>query len=579
MLRHPFRTRPHPALASVAALLLAPTTLADVYDFRVVAESGDPAPGSLGGNFIWFSAVALNASGQVAFRADTDGAIAESGFWKTAFNNPQSIQLIIGQDYPVPNSGGQHFGTFSASYYSPHLNDAGNVGFSAPVGDEITNSGIFRMVNGTIETIAIPGQAVPGVGPGVTFAALLNLIAFNDDNLVATRGHLTGPGVNESNDSGLFLTWFGGFQLVAREGSPAPGLPGTTFGPIEESMPLLANNGQIAFDVGLNGADAGDSSRWRGYPGLLSTMVKEGDLTPIGGTFGGSTPDFWTMSLTTNGAAFVESIEGLAGSSRGLWVDAGGPNGEVLALAFQGDPAPVGMYDLISKVDIDTASDGTTVFVARVAGPGITATKNTLLLRAKLGEPTEVLLREGTPAYGFGAGVEFDEMLDLATFPSFANNDSGWTLIRARVRGLGINDTNNIGVWTIDPQGEIHFIARTGMLLSLYGEPARLVKSLRPTFGVGPQSGRRSSINDTGDVGLSIDFTNGDSAVVVAQLPEACPGDLNGNGTVDALDLAILLGAWGTFGPVGTGGDVDRDGDTDGADLGSLLGGWGPCPL
>jgi hypothetical protein len=567
-------------IASTALALLAnAASHADVYKFRIVAESGDPAPGSLGGEFLWFSAVSLNASGQVAFRADTDGAIAESGYWKTAFNNPQSIQLIVGQDYPVPNSGGQHFGTFSSSYYAPHLNDAGNVGFSAPVGDMVINTGVFRMVNGVIETLAIPGQQVPGLAAGVTYEWILNLHAFNDDDLLATRVQFSGPGVNASNNSGLVQTWFGGFQLVAREGGGAPGLPGTTFGDFGETMPLLADNGQIAFDVGLNGASAGDSSRWRGWPAAFANLVKEGDLTPVGGTFGGSTPDFWTMSLTTNGAAFVESIEGLAGSTRALWVDAGGANGQVLAVALQGDPAPVGIYDLISKIDIDTASDGTTVFVARVAGPGITATKNTLLLRAKLGEATEVLLREGTAAYGFGAGVEIDELFDLSTYPSFANNDSGWTLIQARVRGLGINNTNNIGVWTIDPQGEIHFIARTGMLLSLAGEPARSVESLRPTFGVGPQSGRRSSINAIGDVGLSIDFTNGDSVVVVAQLPEACPGDLNGDGSVDALDLAILLGAWGTFGPVGTGGDVDRDGDSDASDLGTLLGGWGPCPL
>ncbi len=568
----------HLAPLSLAVLIAtAPFAVGDVYDFRVVAESGDPAPGSIGGSFTSFSGVSINASGQIAFRADSTGAIAESGYWKTAFSNPQLIQLIVGQDYPVPNSGGQHFGEFWSAFYSPHLNDAGNVGFSAPVGNDVVNSGVFRMVNGVIETLAIPGQQVPGLASGVTFEWILNLHAFNDDNLLATRVQFSGPGVNASNNTGLFQSWFGGFQLVAREGGGAPGLPGTTFGDFTNTMPLLAEDGQIAFDVGLNGAAAGDSSRWRGWPGAFSNLVKEGDLTPIGGTFGGSTPDFWTMSLTTSGAAFVESIEGLAGSSRALWVDAGGANGEVLAIAFQGDPAPVGVYDLISKTDIDTASDGTTVFVARVAGPGITATENTLLLRAKFGEAAEILLREGTPAYGFGAGVEIDELFDLSTFPSFANNDSGWTLIRARVRGLGINNTNNLGVWTIDPEGGIHFIARTGMLLSLAGEPARSVENLRPTFGVGPQSGRRSSINDAGDVGLSIDFTNGDGAVVVAQFPDPCPGDLNGDGTVDATDLAILLGGWGVFGPVGTGGDVDRDGDTDALDLGVLLGAWGPC--
>ena len=52
-----------------------------------------------------------------------------------------------------------------------------------------------------------------------------------------------------------------------------------------------------------------------------------------------------------------------------------------------------------------------------------------------------------------------------------------------------------------------------------------------------------------------------------------CPGDLDGNGTVDGADLGFVLGAWGT-----SSGDLTGDGQTDGADLGALLGGWGDCP-
>jgi hypothetical protein len=47
-------------------------------------------------------------------------------------------------------------------------------------------------------------------------------------------------------------------------------------------------------------------------------------------------------------------------------------------------------------------------------------------------------------------------------------------------------------------------------------------------------------------------------------------GDLDGNGTVDAADLAILLGAWGLTGP----GDLDGNGTVDAADLATLLGNW-----
>lgn len=53
---------------------------------------------------------------------------------------------------------------------------------------------------------------------------------------------------------------------------------------------------------------------------------------------------------------------------------------------------------------------------------------------------------------------------------------------------------------------------------------------------------------------------------------QACPGDLNGDGLVDAADIASLLANWGT----GT-GDIDGDGVVDGADLGFLLGSWGAC--
>lgn len=47
--------------------------------------------------------------------------------------------------------------------------------------------------------------------------------------------------------------------------------------------------------------------------------------------------------------------------------------------------------------------------------------------------------------------------------------------------------------------------------------------------------------------------------------------DLNSDGAVDALDLAILLGAWGQAGI----GDLDDSGAVDAVDLSVLLGAWG----
>jgi hypothetical protein len=57
-----------------------------------------------------------------------------------------------------------------------------------------------------------------------------------------------------------------------------------------------------------------------------------------------------------------------------------------------------------------------------------------------------------------------------------------------------------------------------------------------------------------------------------------CAGDVTGNGVVDGVDLAAMLGAWGTAGQGEFETDVNSDGLVDGADLAILLGGWGRCP-
>ncbi|MBL9149722.1 MAG: hypothetical protein JNM94_13615 [Phycisphaerae bacterium] len=60
---------------------------------------------------------------------------------------------------------------------------------------------------------------------------------------------------------------------------------------------------------------------------------------------------------------------------------------------------------------------------------------------------------------------------------------------------------------------------------------------------------------------------------LMAQDASPCPPDLNGDGTVDGADLAVILGNWGSAGF----GDLDESGAVDGGDLALILGAWGPC--
>lgn len=54
--------------------------------------------------------------------------------------------------------------------------------------------------------------------------------------------------------------------------------------------------------------------------------------------------------------------------------------------------------------------------------------------------------------------------------------------------------------------------------------------------------------------------------------PASDPADINGDGHVDATDLALVLGAWGPAS--GSPADVNGDGQVDAADLALVLGGW-----
>ncbi len=64
-------------------------------------------------------------------------------------------------------------------------------------------------------------------------------------------------------------------------------------------------------------------------------------------------------------------------------------------------------------------------------------------------------------------------------------------------------------------------------------------------------------------------------ARIAAPAIVTCSGDVNVDGVVDSLDLADLLGTWGTSNPAT---DLDGDGTVGSTDLALLLGDWGPCP-
>jgi hypothetical protein len=68
----------------------------------------------------------------------------------------------------------------------------------------------------------------------------------------------------------------------------------------------------------------------------------------------------------------------------------------------------------------------------------------------------------------------------------------------------------------------------------------------------------------------------GTVSFVCAPSAPPCPADIDGNGAVDASDLASLLASWGTC--TGCAADLDANGTVDAADLATVLAAWGACP-
>ena len=63
---------------------------------------------------------------------------------------------------------------------------------------------------------------------------------------------------------------------------------------------------------------------------------------------------------------------------------------------------------------------------------------------------------------------------------------------------------------------------------------------------------------------------------LITILSSGCPQDLDGDGSVGAFDLALVLGNWGPCD--GCPMDFDDDGQVDAFDLAQVLGAWGMCP-
>lgn len=534
--------------------------------YRIVAKTGDPAPGVAGAAFIALGVPRLNDDGEVAFQGALSSDTGSSGIWSEGFGGVGDARLVAREGQRIPDGSAMSFGDLSDGAWAPLINNNGVVAFSAPVlGGSVGSAvGVLRDKDGVLQRVVLPGMVAPGTGG--FFDAISHLPSLSESDAVSFRASFFGFGVNDGNDVAIWTDSDGPLEMHLREGDAAPGTPGGVFTDFGFVVAPINGAGEVS---AVNYVVAGGEPRWSLYMGPAAAPTLEAQQawnTPLGPltTFGGTLYGFGDHAINDAGdVLYPQRFEGPGGGGQGLWVRRGGTTEVVAAV---GTASPFGStYTHVATTGYAINGGGEVSFLASASGEGVTPGTDTALLRRDASGGVRVIFREGFPAPDAGPGTALGALMQGTI------NNRGQTGLHAELSGLGVDASNDGAFYLGRATSGARMLMREGQTIELSPGDARTVSEFSIILARGPESGRPSGLNRNGQAAFRVEFTDGSQAIVVSETMVDCPGDLNGDHIVDMSDLTILLTSFGDGVTAGTAGDVDLDGDVDFADLNALL--------
>lgn len=235
--------------------------------------------------------------------------------------------------------------------------------------------GIWSDASGTLAKVVRMGDPVPNAPTGVFFGTLGGS-SLNNAGQITFAADLTGPGISAAMDSGIWVEQSGDTKLIAQEGSPAPGLPAdVVFGPIGMAEPIINAAGKTAFAAQLSGPGVDPSNNvgiWSQGNGDLALVARAGDRAPgmpdgvnFGNTIrlvGMNSAGRISFRTTLSGPGVTPGVDDLA-----IFAEVG-PGGSLIPIIRTGESVEVASGDVRTVLIVEVLAAPTGLQDGRAAG-------------------------------------------------------------------------------------------------------------------------------------------------------------------------------------------------------------------
>jgi hypothetical protein len=312
---------------------------------EAIAVTGAPAPVEPGVNFQalytshahYLATPGFNNASQSAFFAQLAGNLDPPNSSSAVFSEGLGeLNVVAREAYPAPGTDPPaNFDTFGTSNtIGPVINDDGQVAFRARVTGAY-GSGVWAEGSAGLALVAHQDAQAPDTPAGVLFHDFTEP-DINNAGSVAFGAELTGVGVDQYNNTGLWLGHAGFLELIVREGSQAAGLPeGVLYGnfDVSEVDPILNHSDRMAFAGYLTPGGIitteNDSAVWRSDDDGVHLLAWEGAPAPgtePGVVFASFDPGepFESLAMNTPGQVLIDARlrgPGVTGDNdAGLWL-------------------------------------------------------------------------------------------------------------------------------------------------------------------------------------------------------------------------------------------------------------------